>query len=117
MIKLIIFLQAAQQPSLLSSLLPFLLIFVVLYFFMLRPQVKKQKEQTKFVAEIQKGIEVVTNSGLIGRINKIEGEIITLQIDPKTFIRVLKGTISKELTESYNKAQAATGASAEKSEA
>lgn len=116
MITLYFFLQAAgAQPSLLSSLLPFLLIFVVLYFFMLRPQVKKQKEQTKFVTEIQKGAEVVTNSGLIGRINKIEGEIVTLQIDPKTFIRVLKGTISKELTESYNKSH--PGGSIEKTDA
>lgn len=46
-----------------------------------------------------KGLDVVTASGIIGRINKIDNNIVTLQIDPKTYIKVTKGSISKELTQ------------------
>jgi len=66
---------------------------------MLRPQIKKQKEQQKFGEALAKGNDVVTSSGIIGRISKIEGNIVTLQVDPKTYIKVTKGSISKELTE------------------
>jgi len=98
---LAILLQAAGSPSIIGSLFPLLLIFVVLYFFMIRPQAKKQKEQNKFIGGLEEGSEVVTNAGIIGRINKIEGEVITLQIDQKTFIRILKVALSKEMTDSY----------------
>ena len=76
-----------------------LLFFAIIYFFMIRPQFKKQKEQQKFVEAIEKGDEVVTSSGIYGRINKIEGHVVTLQVDTKTFIRIAKSAISKELTE------------------
>ncbi len=98
----VFFLQAAQ-PNPIMSWLPLILIFGVLYFFMIRPQAKKQKAQTKFLGEIQKGDEIVTSSGIVGRINKIEGNTLTLQIDSKTFVKVLKGSISKEMTDSYQK--------------
>ena|SRR6188474_2940313 len=100
------FLQAST-PSLLGSLWPLLLMFVVIFFFFIRPQAKKQKEQVKFLESLDKGEEVVTASGLIGRVNKIEGSIITLAIAEKTFVRVTKGSISKEMTESYRKMETA----------
>ncbi len=74
-------------------------IFAVFYFFLIRPQAKKQKEQTKFVDQIEKGNEVVTASGIVGKINKIEGNFVTLQVDTKTFLRVHKSAISKEMTD------------------
>ena len=86
-----------------ASLLPLLLMFVVIFFFFIRPQVKKQKEQAKFLESLDKGEEVVTNSGIIGRINKIDGSIVTLGVAEKTFIRITKGSISKEMTEAYRK--------------
>jgi len=73
--------------------------FVIFYFFLIRPQAKKQKQQRNFEAELEKGTEVVTASGIYGKINKIEGEIITLEIANKIFIRVTKNSISKEMTE------------------
>ncbi len=91
-----IFLQVS--PDLISPLF-MVLFFAIVYFFMIRPQVKKQKEQTKFIDEIAKGDEIVTTSGIYGRINKIEGHIVTLQVDTKTFIRISKSAISKEMTE------------------
>jgi preprotein translocase subunit YajC len=96
------FLQSSAGPGLIN-LLFFASIFMIMYFFFLRPQVKKQKAQDAFVKEMEKGDEVVTTSGIIGRINKIENGVVQLQIDQKTFIRVVQGAISKEMTESLNK--------------
>ena len=96
-----IFLQAAGAQYM--NLLFFALIFVVFYFFLIRPQARKQKEQAKFVGNMQKGDEVVTGSGIIGRINKLEDDIVTLEVGSKIFIRVLKSSISKEMTESVMK--------------
>ena len=95
----------AQTPSILGSMWPLALMFVVVFFFFIRPQAKKQKEQAKFLESLEKGEEVVTSSGLIGRINKIEGAIITLAVSEKTFIRVTKGSVSKEMTEAYRKSE------------
>lgn len=98
------FLQTAPTSSLIGSLWPLLLMFIVVFFFFIRPQAKKQKEQVKFLDALDKGEEVVTTSGMIGRINKIDGNIVTLAVAEKTFIRVTKGSISKEMTEAYRKA-------------
>jgi len=75
-------------------------IILVFYFFMLRPQQKKQKLQNQFINEIQKGDEVVTSSGIVGKVSLVEDHFVTIQIDPKTFMKVLKSAISKEMTES-----------------
>ncbi len=93
-----IFLQEAGSASIINMLF-FLSVFAVMYFFFLRPTVKKQKAQEAFAEELTKGKEVVTTSGIIGRINKIENGIVQLMVAEKTFIRVIKGAISKEMTE------------------
>jgi len=77
-----------------------ILIVGVFYFFIIRPQSKMRKDQETFTNNLEKGTEVVTSSGIIGRINKVEENIVTLQVDTKTFIRITKGAISKEMTES-----------------
>ena len=99
-----LFILQAGSGSMATSLLPLLLMFVVIFFFFIRPQAKKQKEQAKFLEALDKGEEIVTNSGIIGRINKIEGSIVTIAVAERTFIRITKGSISKEMTEAYRKA-------------
>ena len=96
---LIIILQA-QASTMLNFLFPALLL-AFFYFFFIRPQVKKQKEQVAFSSSLQKGDEIVTTSGIIGQISKMEDDAITVQIDPKTFIRVVPSAISKEMTDAY----------------
>lgn len=75
----------------------------VVFFFFLRPQAKKQKAQEKFVVEIKKGDQVVTTSGIIGRVSKIEEHSVSLQLDQKTFINVVPNAISMEMSEDYRK--------------
>lgn len=90
-----------------STMIMWLLILVIFYFFMIRPQSKRQREQKLFMDGLGKGTEVVTASGILGKINKIDGEIVTLEIAPKMFIRVTKGSISKEMTQSVYAASVA----------
>ncbi len=87
-----------------NLLLP-LLILGVFYFFIIRPQAKKQKSQQKFVDELDSGKNVVTTSGILGKIQKIEENVVTLQVDNKTNIRVTKNAISKEMTEAIYEAK------------
>ena len=83
-----------------TMILPWLLIFGVMYFFMLRPQIKKQKEQNNYLGNLKKGDQVVTGSGIIGKITKFEdGGVFELQVDSKTFIKILKSAVSKEASE------------------
>jgi preprotein translocase subunit YajC len=91
-----IFLQAPQGGSQLMGLLFPLLIIVVFYFFLIRPQVKRQKEQQKFVDSLREGMEVVTSAGIIGKVVKIDGNVARLLIDEKTYLRVLRQTITGE---------------------
>jgi len=92
-----IFLQV--DPGALTSMIPFILIIIVFWVFFIRPQNKKQKEQANFSEEIEKGDDVVTASGIIGKVNKIDGNIITLEVGTKTYLRVTRNAISKEMTE------------------
>jgi len=94
------FLLLQTEPSLMNNLLFMSLIFIVIYFFFIRPQTKRQKEQLSFVDEMQKGDQIVTTSGMLGKITKIDDAgIVTLEVSPKTYIQVTKSAISKELTE------------------
>lgn len=84
-----------QNP--LISFLPFILIIVVIYFFMIRPQSKKAKEQKKFREEIEKGDRVVTIGGIHGKIVETHEHQFTIDIGgPK--IKVDKSAISMEST-------------------
>jgi preprotein translocase subunit YajC len=90
-----IFLQAAGGNQWITMLFPFL-ILIVFYFFLIRPQLKRQKEQQKLVDNLREGMEVVTSAGIVGKITKVEGDIVRLLVDEKTFIRVLKASVSGE---------------------
>jgi preprotein translocase subunit YajC len=86
--------QGANNPFI-GLLFP-LLIIVVFWFFLIRPQVKRQREQQKFIDSLREGMEVVTSAGIIGKVTKIDGNVVRLLIDERTFIRVLKQTITGE---------------------
>jgi len=70
-----------------------------MYVFFILPRTKQQKAQNKFLTEIKKGDQVVTASGMIGKITKLEDLVVELQLDSKSFIKVLKSSISKEATD------------------
>lgn len=88
--------------SALGSFAPMLVVLVIIYFFFIAPQKKQQKKQQEFLASMAKGMEVVTSSGIIGKINKVGDKEVQLQVGEKTFIRFTKGAISREMTEALS---------------
>ncbi|MCZ4064889.1 preprotein translocase subunit YajC [Oxalobacter aliiformigenes] len=76
-----------------GSYLPFLLLFVLLYFLMIRPQQKKQKEQRDMLSALAVGDEVLTAGGIVGKITKVTENFITLEISEGTEIIIQKTSI------------------------
>lgn len=83
---------AAQQPEIASLLLPVGLV-VLFYFFLIRPQSKRQKEHKEMVNTIQKGEEIVTTGGLLGKITKVGENFLTLEVSKDVFIHVQKNSV------------------------
>lgn len=82
------------QPSTVSMLLPFALMFVVFYFLLIRPQQKKVKDHENMVKGLQKGEEVITQSGIIGRIHGLTDKVVTLEVDNNVKIKILKSQVA-----------------------
>jgi preprotein translocase subunit YajC len=72
--------QAAPAGNQLMSMLPILLMFVILYFLMIRPQMKRQKETRNMIAALAKGDEIVTAGGLLGKVTKVTDSYITAEV-------------------------------------
>jgi len=77
-----------------SQIIFFVGIAVVFYFFMIRPQQKKQKDQKKFLAEIKKGDSVVTIGGMHGKVYSLDDATITLDVDKGTKLTFERSSIS-----------------------
>ena len=90
----------AAQPGAESSLMSIgfmVLIFIVFYFLLIRPQVKRQKEHKTMVEALNKGDEVVTAGGVLGRIAKLGDQYVTVEVAEKTEITVQRGAIAQLL--------------------
>ena len=85
--------QAASQPSFIESMIPFLLIFAVMYFIIIRPQAKKSKAHDKLMSSMKPGDEVVTSGGIIGRVKSITPDFISVDTG-SAVLKVKKGHIS-----------------------
>ncbi len=83
-----------------KSLLPFALMFIVLYMFMIRPQIKKQKNEKKFQSEIGKGSKVITTSGIHGKIVEISDSTVVIETGAGK-IKFEKSSLSMELSKQF----------------
>ena len=72
------------------------LIFVVMYFFMIRPQQKKQKELVKFRSSLAKGDKVITMGGIYGVIVEVKEQYVLVEVDSNVKLRIDKGSIVKD---------------------
>ena len=77
--------------------LPIILMFVLLYFLMIRPQMKRAKEQKAMIEALQKGDEVVTAGGVVGKITKLGEQYVTIEIAPNTEIVVQRSAVQVPL--------------------
>ena len=95
---------AAGPTDGLMGLLPIVLMFVLLYFMMIRPQMKRQKEQKLMVEALKVGDEVVSAGGILGRITKVGDAYITVEIADNTQIVVQRGAVQTLLPKGSIKA-------------
>jgi len=82
------------QADPLTSFLPLILIFVVFYFLLIRPQSKKAKEHKQMVEALAKGDEVVTNGGLLGRIARVGDNFIELDVGNEVTVKVQRQAVA-----------------------
>ena len=85
-----------------GQFLPMLLIIVVFYFFMIRPQMKKANDHKKFVEELKKGDKVITTSGIHGKIVEMNDSTFLIEVESGTKIRFEKSSVSLESSKALN---------------
>jgi preprotein translocase subunit YajC len=86
-----------DMSSSLMSMLPLVLMFVVLYFVMIRPQMKKQKEHRAMIEAVAKGDEVVTAGGVLGKINKVGENYLGLEVSNGVEIQIQRSAVVQVL--------------------
>ena len=86
-----------DMMSSLTSMLPLVLMFVVLYFVMIRPQMKRQKEHRSMIDALAKGDEVATAGGLLGRVSKLGEGYMTLELAPGIEVQVQRSAVVQVL--------------------
>ncbi|MBK0380843.1 preprotein translocase subunit YajC [Mucilaginibacter segetis] len=102
-----ILLQAGGGGLGVQQLIMFGLIAVVFYFFMIRPQVKKQKDQKKYVQELKKGDKIVTTAGIHGKIYEVADTTFLVEVENGARIRFDKSAVSLEASKALNAPAAA----------
>jgi preprotein translocase subunit YajC len=90
---------AAAQPAGggMSMIIMMVVLFGLMYFMMIRPQMKRQKEHRALISGLSKGDEVVTNGGIAGRVDDVGETFITVEIAPNVTVKVQKGAVSQVL--------------------
>ena len=88
--------EQASNPIL--SFLPLVLIFVAMYFLLLRPQRKRQKETANLQSSIAEDDEVVLNSGIYGFVSAVDDEWLWIEIAEKVEVRVAKGSVARKIS-------------------
>ncbi len=86
--------QDAAQPGGLMGFLPLIVIFAVFYFMLIRPQMKRAKEHKQLVASLNKGDEVITNGGLLGKITDVSDSFVTLELADNLQIKLQRQAVA-----------------------
>src|ERR1700761_1603238 len=95
---------AAQPGGGMMSIFLMVGMFVVMYFFMIRPQAKRAKEQKKFADSMNTGEQIVTSAGIHGRINRANDDgTLQIEISRGTFMTIERSAVSMEMTAAYRK--------------
>ncbi len=85
---------AVAQPSMLSALIPFIIIFVIFYFLIIMPSKKKQKQHQSLVESLKGGERVVTAGGIFGTVTRVMDDRVEVEVDKNTKIQIAKSSIS-----------------------
>ena len=85
---------ANQQPSMLASFIPLILIFLIFYFLLIRPQQKKQKEHKVLLDSIQRGDEILSSGGILGKVIKVDNDKLTVEIAKGVNVSIIRSTVA-----------------------
>jgi preprotein translocase subunit YajC len=88
---------ATGQPNALMQFLPLVLIFIVFYFLLIRPQTKRAKEHRALVSALEVGAEVVTNGGLLGKVTELGEQYLTIELAAGVNVKVQRQAVSQVL--------------------
>ena len=83
-----------QQPSLFASFVPLILIFIIFYFLLIRPQQKKAKEHKILLDSIKRGDQILTSGGMIAKVIKADTEELTVEISDIVNVKIFRSTVS-----------------------
>jgi preprotein translocase subunit YajC len=89
---------AAGQSNPFISFLPLILVFVVFYFFMIRPQMRKQKEMTNYRSSLKRGDKVITTGGLYGRVHEVRDNYVMVDVGGDIKLKIDKNALLKDPT-------------------
>ena len=82
-----------QQPGF-TSFLPLIILFIIFYFILIRPQIKQAKQHKQLVASLTKGDEIATSGGLLGKIKQVGDNFIIIEISKETEVKIQKQSVS-----------------------
>ena len=85
---------ATQQPSMLASFIPLILIFLIFYFLLIRQQQKKQKEHKVLLDSIQRGDEILSSGGILGKVIKVDNDKLTVEISKGVNVTIIRSTVA-----------------------
>tara|TARA_B100000029_G_scaffold178091_1_gene175469 strand:+ start:593 stop:916 length:324 start_codon:yes stop_codon:yes gene_type:complete len=83
----------AQQPGF-ASFLPLIILFIIFYFILIRPQIKQAKQHKQLVASLTKGDEIATSGGLLGKIKQVGDNFIIVEVSKETEVKIQKQSVS-----------------------
>jgi len=90
-----------QSP--LVTFLPLILVFVIFYFFMIRPQVRKQKELNNYRSSLKKGDKIVTTGGIYGRVTDVKDNTVTVDVGDNVLLKIDKSAVLKDASDIQQK--------------
>jgi len=91
--------EATQQPGILASILPLLILFAIFYFLVILPQQKQAKKHKEMVESLKKGDKIVTAGGIIAEVIKNEEDFIKAKINDNVEVKITKDAIARKLDE------------------
>ncbi len=91
-----------SKPSIIESLFPFILIFLVFYFLIIRPQTKQKQNHAKLLNELKKGDQVLTSGGILGKIDGLTEKFVTLEVANNVKIKMLRSQVAGFVKEKEN---------------
>jgi len=99
LLNILLMAQPAEGQNPMSSFIMLGLIVVVFYFFMIRPQMKRQKDLRKFRDELKKGDKIVTTGGIYGKVLDMDEKTITMEVEDKSRMKVDKSAVVKDMSD------------------